>query len=835
MTGRKTIRSSLTVLMWGAVATGAMAQSSPFDMSPERPAQTAPAPVPPPAIPPAAPRQQPPAQSPTQPPQVQPAFAVQPSPAPQPPQRPAAVPPLPLPPVAVPPRQEGARPASAQTPSLAADSRRRYILPYEKLSLSGEIDRRQWSIYLTPEQVNAAVALNIGYQNAIVVAPESSNFQVSLNNVPLDAARIEAPDSEGNISLKIPPGVLQVGANVVTLGVQQRHRTDCTIQSTYDLWTEIDPASTYIAFNADVAGNFANIDDIQATGPDGKAATSIEIVAPGLGNPAFADSLLRLSQALALRTQMPNQTIRFVSTPSAEPRAGTLVVLVGTAREIASLSAALPPEASAGAFAGFGNAAPGGLSPLFVSGPTTQAVQAAIETLFSSISRTPGAQRTTFSTRSWHAPDVPLIMSDRRIALSELGIESAEFGGRRFRNEFYIGMPADFYASAYGEASLLLDAAYSSQVLPGSHIDIYVNDEIASTVPISNNGGGIFRHLPIKVTMRYFKPGPNKVTIEAVLMTAQDQACAPGAPASATPRFALFDTSEIQVPDFARIGRKPDLAAMAGAGQPYRAAGSPVALSLDRFDTDTMSAAATLVSRLASVSGHPINVETVASPLVIGDRDALFVGTISQIPQALISQFNLVPSSQISWKIGTGVQPPAQNSDTLFNDWRERVDGGIWEGQVSSLEEWMKRNFDLSSDTLRFLPAPEQPYAPTGNVSFMMAQGLSPSGEGVWTLATAPTSVELRDGMTAMVRENHWRDVTGRVAAYDAAAEKIETVEVERPYFYTTRDFSLSNWRLIAANWLSSNVLSYSLAFIGFVSLLGLATFVMLRLMGRHR
>lgn len=97
-------------------------------------------------------------------------------------------------------------------------------------------------------------------------------------------------------------------------------------------------------------------------------------------------------------------------------------------------------------------------------------------------------------------------MSDRRIALSELGLESSEFGGRRFRNEFYVGMPADFYASAYGEAAMLLDAAYSSQVLPGSHIDIYVNDEIASTVPISNNGGGIFRHLPINVTMRHFKP-----------------------------------------------------------------------------------------------------------------------------------------------------------------------------------------------------------------------------------------------------------------------------------------------------------------------------------------
>lgn len=812
MIGRKPIRDSLAVLIC-AVATGALAQSSPFDMTPERPAQTSPAPVPP-AIAPVAPSQLPTVQMP--------------APVPGKPAAPSS------PPALVPPRQEGARPVPTPASSLNADSRRRYILPYEKLSLSGEMDRRQWSIYLTPEQANAAVSLNIGYQNAIVVAPESSNFQVSLNNVALDAARIEAPDSEGNVFLKIPPGVLQVGSNVVTLGVQQRHRTDCTIQSTYDLWTDVNPANTYIGFSSDVAGSFANIDDIQATGPDGKAMTSIEIVAPALGNPAFADSLLRLSQALALRTQMPNQTIRFVTAPSIERKAGTLTVFVGTAREIAGMGGVLPPEASAGAFAGFGAAAPGNFSPLFVSGPTPQAVQAAIETLFSSISRTPGAQRTTFSTRSWHAPDVPLVMSDRRIALSELGLQSTEFSGRRFRKEFYVGMPADFYASAYGEASLLLDAAYSSQVLPGSHVDIYVNDQIASTVPISNNGGGIFRHLPINVTMRHFKPGPNKITIEAVLMTAQDQACAPGAPASTTPRFALFDTSEIHIPDYAQIGRKPDLAAMAGAGQPYRS-GGPVAVSLDRFDTDTMSAAATLISRLASVAGHPIDIETVASPLVIGDRDAFFVGTISQFPQSLISQFNLVPSSQISWKMGGAAQPPAQNSDTLFNDWRERVDGGIWQGQVSSFEEWMKRNFDLSADTLRFLPAAEQPYAPPGNVSFMLAQGLSPSGDGVWTLATAPTSAELFDGMQAMTRENRWRDVTGRVAAYDAAAEKIETVDVERPYLYVTRPFSLSNWRLIAANWLSSNVLSYSLAFIGFVSLLGLATFVMLRLMGRHR
>lgn len=798
-------------LLWSLAASCAIAQSTPFDMSRERPAGATKAPAPDPVPIPVLP----------QTPQVAPP--------------PVAVPPVPPQPVQAPAPASVAVTPPVRAASMQGGENRRYVLPYEKLTLSGEMDRRQWSFYLTPEQAQAAVSLNIGYQNAVVVAPESSSLQVSLNNVPLEAARIEAPDVEGTVSLKIPPGILQTGANVLTLGAEQRHRTDCTIQSTYDLWTEIDPAQTYIGFNANVGGRFVNLDDIQATGVDAAATTLIEIVAPGLANPALASSLLRLSQALALRTQMPNQNIRIVTTLPAERKAGTLVVLVGTTRELAGLAGNLPPEASTAAYAGFEDGVAGNLSPLLVSGPTVQSVEAAIETLFTSMARAPGTARATLSTKAWHAPDVPLVLSDRRIALSQLGLQSSEFAGRRFRTDFYVGMPADFYASAYGEASLLLDAAYSSKVLPGSHIDIYVNGNIASTVPISNNGGGIFRHLPIKVTMRHLQPGPNRITLEAVLMTAEDQACAPGAPTSSTPRFALFDTSELHIPDFARIGRKPDLGAMAGTGRPYPRGETPVAVALDRFDADTLSAAATLISRIAVASGRPIELETVASPLVIGDRDALFIGMISQLPQALISQFNLTPTSQVAWKTGTAVQAPAQNKNVLFDEWRERVDGGVWQGQVSSFEEWLKRNFDLSSDTLRFLPSAEQSYSPPDNVSFMLAQGLSPSGEGVWTLATAPTATELREGMSAMTHEDRWRQVSGRVAAYDGTADKIDIVEVERPHLDIRQPFSVWNWRLIAANWLSSNVLSYSLAFIGFVSILGLATFAMLRLMGRRR
>lgn len=822
------------------LAASALAQTAPFDMSPERPAR----PIPPvaPAIP-QAPVSQPPSQpvappapqQPAAPPQVRPPV---PQATPSIPQQVPGTPRVqPAPSIPAAPQQAPVQATPALRPAApvnTADERRRYILPFTDLSLSGEMDQRQWTIYLTPEQAKAATALNIGYQNAIVVAPESSSLLAAINNVPLERKNISSPDTEASASMAIPPGTLQAGANVITLGVQQRHRTDCTIESTYDLWTDINPASTFLSLNADVASRFSNVEDIQATGAGGDGLTSIDIVAPGLANPVFAESLLRLSQALALRTQMPNQQIVFHSTVPAERKSGSLIVLAGTSREIASVMRAVPPEVLSGPYAGFENNIVNGVSALVVGGPTPQAVQTAIDSLLTSIERPAGSSRASLSTKAWHTPDAPLIMSDRRIPLSALGIKSAEFSGRRFRTDFTVGVPADFYAAAYGEATLLLDAAYSGDVLPGSHIDIYVNGNIASTVPITNRGGGIFRHLPINVTLRHFVPGANTVAIEAVVQTQADTACAPGTTASQTPRFALFDTSEFRMPNFAMISRAPDLAATNGVAQPYRAGEQPVAVFLERVDADILSSAATLLGRLAVAAGHPIKIDIVASPAVVGERNALFIGTLSQMPPALVTQFNIAPASQTAWNDRQQkATPSGEQTDQLFEDWRQRVDGGLWQGQISSFEEWMRRNFDITSDTLRFLPGAEQVYTPPGNVNFMLAQGLSPSGEGVWTMATAPTSADLRSGMSAITELKRWSGLSGRIATYDASADKVESIVAEQQTFFITRPFSFSNWRLIAANWLSSNTLSYSLVFIGFLSLLGLATFILLRGVGR--
>ncbi|MGO7580769.1 cellulose biosynthesis cyclic di-GMP-binding regulatory protein BcsB, partial [Rhizobium ruizarguesonis] len=60
-----------------------------------------------------------------------------------------------------------------------------------------------------------------------------------------------------------------------------------------------------------------------------------------------------------------------------------------------------------------------------------------------------------------------------------------------------------------------------------------------------------------------------------------------------------FDTSELEIPDFARVGQRPNLAAMAGTAYPYGRATEPTQLFIDRIDAETLSDAATLLGQMA--------------------------------------------------------------------------------------------------------------------------------------------------------------------------------------------------------------------------------------------
>jgi hypothetical protein len=162
------------------------------------------------------------------------------------------------------------------------------------------------------------------------------------------------------------------------------------------------------------------------------------------------------------------------------------------------------------------------------------------------------------------------------------------------------------------------------------------------------------------------------------------------------------------------------------------------------------------------------------------------------------------------------------------------VKGGNWTGQISFFEEWLRRNFDISFSSLRFAPSAEAIFTPANTDSLMVAQAGSPDGDGTWTVVTAPTAADLRSGLTAMATEVSWPQIAGRITTYSESTKKIKSIPVERFDFVSSQSISLSNYRLIAANWLSTNILSYAMLFAASAVLLGLATAAMLSNLGRR-
>ena len=758
------------------------AQVPPFDMSPEKPAEE---PAPPPE---------------------QPTV----------PATPDLVPVLPAPKV--------------ETPAV------RYIIPQDSLSFSGETGEKTWAVFITEDQAASAATLSLTYQNSLIVAPEWSTLTLAINNARIVNEPVQSSENRKTLTVDVPAGILKAGLNVFKMSTSLRHRTDCTVQSTYELWAEVDPSKTFLSFAGDAARRFRKINDIRAIGVDAAGRTTFNLVVPAINRMAATAPMLHLAEALAVLANMPNLAVTISPAMPKEQLPGSLTILVGTDDELQGLPEALLANTPGAPLAAFVDDPATGGSVLRVRGPDWQTVTNAVASIVDPLKREIGVPRSFLSTQTWRSPDVPLFTSASRAKFSELGVSTRNFNGRRLRTEFAIGVPSDFYANDYGKATILLDAAYSEDVLPGSQINIYVNDNIAATLPITTRGGEILRHFPIGFTMRHFRPGANLITLEAVLSTRSDTACAPGTGATSPTRFALFDTSEFVMPDFARIGTMPNLAGLSGTSFPYGRSDKPLPVIINNGGEKTYSAAATLLARMSVAAGRPLEVDPRATANSTVNSNALFMGAIPQIELTVLTQTGIAENIRTVWSDVRGVEPAVDTGPTQveFDQWRERLAGRGWRGQISSFDDWLNRTFNISLNSFSFYAGRDEPYAPEPAASLLVAQRANPAGDGVWTLVTAPTDDSLLDSVRAMTQQDRWSKLDGHISIYKGGTDEIQEVPVGEFTFVPTQPLSFSNMRLIIANWLSGNILSFSLLLIVFSTLLGIATSRLLSNLGRR-
>jgi len=731
----------------------------------------------------------------------------------------------------------------------------RFIVPAKSLRLEGEMDRRSWSIALTADEASRTASLIVTYANAVLVMPEGSRLSVSINGQRVVDQAIAAAAKPARITAAIPRGTLRAGANLFRFQVVQRHRTDCSVESTYQLWTEIEGAKTGLRFDGDGPHGPLGLDDLPAIGFDGDGTTHLRLVVPhGAENSAGSD-LIRLIQAVTLRGLYPHPVVTLAELPLAKPQAGTLDIVVAAASELATLVADAPRDADSRPTAGF--LTPHGTVPLLaISGPTWADVATAIAFVAERVDRPVNVPRSVIDTASWLAPSPPLIVGERTLSFSDLDVPTEEFNGRRLRDSFHVALPADFYANAYGEARIYLDAAFTDAVRPGSRVEVTVNGFLAANLPLTAPSGDILKRLPIKVSLAHFKPGPNEVTIEAILDTAIDESCPPGASAGGPPRFVLFDTTSFSMPDFARLGRWPNLGALTGTGFPYSQTMDRTAVVLGRSDRDTYAAAATLFARLAVAAGRVIAVDTSVSAETVGARSAIFVGAIGQFSAATLASLGIADDVKDTWIQRPNYAPAGSGAPTIdptgiaaydAGDGLERTTGDIYRrwnehlvnqsglrGQWAAFRDWLHRTFDFSLSSLRLLATREPSYDPPARATIAVGQVAGPSAGQNWTYVLSPTSSALASGVAEITRVANWDQIHGRVAAFDAGTETFVVVDAGSFEFMPTGSFSFENLRLIAANWLSVNISTYAILLVMLCIVLGVCTSALLARLGRR-
>jgi len=699
-------------------------------------------------------------------------------------------------------------PAAAQPEVVAPPTFVRNILPQANLRLVGEEAKSAVVVYLTEAQAAAPVSLNFSLLNALVVAPEISILRVRINQTEITSMPIASSAARTPSVIDIPAGVLKAGANTIEFRASQRHRTDCTVESTYQLWTEIDGPSAQLVFGGQGLERIGQLGEIGAVGVDAAGKTALRIIAPGLSDATAQSVALRVAQEVGLALRAPSLSISIVDAPSEALETGVLDVAIMPAADLPPAFEAARAQASAGPLAAM-ILLPSGANTLVISGPTWEAVDRAGEAMLAAAPVTPERPRVDL------AYPLPMMDEGETASLASLGVDRLQFNGRRFTTAVTFELPSDFYAYRYGELELVLDAAYSSDVLPGSEIDIYTNDQIASATPLLRTDGGTLKDTRIRIPMTNLRPGRNEAVLAVNLLTRSDAACNPGWTGAAPTRFVLSSNSYIHLPDYARATTVPDLQVLTGSAWPY-AEGQAVPVALGQ-GADSLVAAMTLGARIAAASGKVIDFNVVPQADLPPDGDVMMV-----MPTGAFSPLNLGRTGV------TGATASSQGNDDALLDQFGNTQG---QGPFSGIGDWLQTTMGLDGADLKLIPGADAPYDPAAG-AVVISQVQQPEG-GIWTILTAASGPTLVAGTERLMETMRWRQIGGRVSALAPNADNVTTVAANTVSIITPQPLSPINLRRVAANWFSGNVLYFALAVILAAVALMLLTSRMLTKVGR--
>ena len=174
-----------------------------------------------------------------------------------------------------------------------------------------------------------------------------------------------------------------------------------------------------------------------------------------------------------------------------------------------------------------------------------------------------------------------------------------------------------------------------------AQIIVSVNGLNAASSPLLRSGGEVFAEKSLPLPLGYFRPGLNRIEIQAQLPRIEDASCAPLTAIGAEKRFLFLNSTQIRFPALAGIARMPDLEVMATSAFPFVGGRLRPKLYVPGPDPDSISASATLAARLAASAGQPVNFRFTVTPPARGSGATLVIAPGKSLDDAVAQAVGL--------------------------------------------------------------------------------------------------------------------------------------------------------------------------------------------------
>ncbi len=719
-------------------------------------------------------------------------------------------------------------PGSAEpaAPVAAARTTALWHLPAsaDGMRIVGEAGTLSWPVYVPAQAAPTLKRFQIGFQAALQVMPEASWLTVSINGQALGRVPIAAPTGVKTLLVDIPPGVAQPGWNAVAISITQAHRVDCTVASTYELWTRIDPATTGFLGGPP---KIASLADLPALPTDGSGATPLHLLLPREPSPTDLGRAVKVAERVALRGHFLHPVV------DTAPAASGLQIAVGTPGALAWLP-------NRGAKPGPGTTLdPGrdGAPLLVVSAATEDELDQAIEEFGRG---GPDAVGTEEGLGALARQGGRRLKPGTSLSFDELGIRSRTFNGRLFHDAFDVVLPPDAYPADYAEAQLTLDGGYAAGLTEDARFTVRVNGIIDGNLDFVDPRGVVLQRRVIHMPLDPFHPGHNRIEIEAQLPNRADGTCDAIGAIGAKERFLLLGTSRLSLPPLARVAQFPNLAASLSGNLRVTPREAP-RFFLPRATDAAVSAVATLLANASVDTGTPADAVFQRGVPQSGAGPAIVVATSADLPASLLGSAGIdAPTVAAAWRAAgrpAGSAAPGlaarEATDTARLDaWGQSVDDR-WLGGFGASLQGLGDKLTASLRAAGLLRYADSSLPITADTSFVFAQGMA--DDTPLTLVTARDDRSLAAGAVELTEPTRLAGLDGRAASFDDGASGATLVPARDTTFFRTQDLSMGNDRLVAAGWVSKHAAWYIGAVLLAVLLLGGSTSAFLVLSRRKQ